>query len=272
MNKTNNALTLSNLFAGYGNRIILNNISLKAEKGKIIAIMGRSGSGKTTLLKTITGQIPIKHGSIHIFDKDIGNISNKDLKDLRKNLGVLFQHGALFSDLNIFENIALPLTELSVISNRELTTIVLEKLDSVGLKAAAHLPITKISGGMAKRVALARAIILNPKLVLYDEPFSGLDPISSGIIADLIKTLSKKNECTSLLITHNVRETFKISDIVYIIDNGMIAASGTPLELVNSNNPYVQQFIQGNIDGPVAFHYPETEEYKKWLKEQEQKI
>ncbi|AGF46594.1 ABC transport system ATP-binding protein [Candidatus Kinetoplastibacterium desouzaii TCC079E] len=268
MNKDDTILSIDNLAIGYDERTILKNISMKISKGKIVAIMGGSGAGKTTLLKTIIGQLPAKQGSITMLNKKMDSTSQKENKLIRKNLGVLFQHGALFSDLNVFENVAFPVVEHNTLPKNKLVDIVLEKLNSVGLRAAAHLPISKISGGMSKRVALARAMMLNPKIMLYDEPFSGLDPISTDIIAKLIKTFSIQTKCASIIITHDVKKTFEIADMVYIIDQENLISSGTPSDLTKSDNLYVKQFIQGNSKNPLAFHYPETIEFKEWLKKQ----
>ncbi|AGF48758.1 ABC transporter ATP-binding protein [Candidatus Kinetoplastidibacterium galati] len=258
-------LSIQDLTVGYGKSIILNNISMDVRKKEIIAIMGNSGSGKTTLFKSITNQIPIISGKIKIFDQDIRLLPDKDLKKLRRKMGVLFQHGALFTDLNVFDNVAFPLIELTKRSSDEIIKIVLEKLNSVGLRAAAHMPVTSLSGGMAKRVALARATALDPWIMLYDEPFSGLDPISIGVIAKLIKELSNTLQCASILITHEMQESFKIADKINIIGSGSIVASGSPESLSKSEDPFIKQFINGAPTGPIPFDYPETSDFKEWL-------
>ncbi|AGF48064.1 ABC transport system ATP-binding protein [Candidatus Kinetoplastibacterium oncopeltii TCC290E] len=258
-------LSIQDLTVGYGKSIILNNISMDIRKKEIIAIMGSSGSGKTTLFKSITNQIPIISGNIKIFDQDISSLPEKDLKNLRKKMGVLLQHGALFTDLNVFDNVAFPLVELTKKSTEEIINIVLEKLNSVGLRAAAHMPVTNLSGGMTKRVALARAIALDPWIMLYDEPFSGLDPISMGVIAKLIKELSNTLQCASILITHEMQESFRIADKINIIGNGSIIASESPESLSRSEDPFVKQFVNGSTKGPVPFDYPETDDFKEWL-------
>jgi phospholipid/cholesterol/gamma-HCH transport system ATP-binding protein len=190
------------------------------------------------------------------------------LQSLRKRMGVLFQQGALFTDLNVFENVAFPLREHTKLSESDITDRVLDKLDAVGLRAAAHLKVAEISGGMARRVALARAVVLEPELILYDEPFAGLDPISLGITARLIRSLADRLGCASVLITHDVQESFAIADQVYLVGQGKLAAAGTPESLSASQDPYVQQFLKGEPDGPVAFQYPETPAFQKWLSEQ----
>src|SRR5690606_32589644 len=186
---------------------------------------------------------------------------------IRQRMGVLFQQGALFTDLNVFENVAFPLREHTRVSEEQVLERVLEKLDAVGLKAAAHLSISEISGGMARRVALARAIVLEPELILYDEPFAGLDPISLGITATLIRDLTDKLHCTSVLITHDVAESFAIADQVYMVGQGKLIAAGTPAELSDSHDPYVRQFLDGKFDGPIAFHYPVTPAFTQWLEQ-----
>jgi phospholipid/cholesterol/gamma-HCH transport system ATP-binding protein len=183
-------------------------------------------------------------------------------------MGVLFQQGALFTDLNVFENVAFPLREHTRLEEAEVTERVLDKLDAVGLRAAAHLKVSEVSGGMARRVALARAVVLEPELILYDEPFAGLDPISLGITARLIRSLADRLGCASVLITHDVQESFSIADRVYLVGQGKLAAAGTPETLSASQDPYVLQFLKGEPDGPVAFQYPETPAFQKWLSQQ----
>ncbi|MEZ2719952.1 ABC transporter ATP-binding protein [Paenalcaligenes hominis] len=252
---------------GYGDFTVLKNISLTVQKGQVVALMGGSGSGKTTLLRAATGQIVAQTGTITAFSKNIAQLNPPELQALRKRMGVLFQHGALFTDLNVFENVAFPLREQTNKSESEITQIVLDKLDAVGLKAAAHLYISEISGGMARRVALARAVVLEPELILYDEPFAGLDPISLGITAQLIRRLSDQLNCASVIITHDVPESFKIADQVYIVGQGKLITSGTPDQLLESTDEYVQQFLNGKPDGPIAFNYPVTPAFENWLQQ-----
>jgi len=250
---------------GYGDFTVLEHIDITAYRGQVIAMMGGSGSGKTTLLRGATGQILPQAGKITVFDTDLAQCSHRELEQLRKRMGVLFQQGALFTDLNVFENVAFPLREHSQLSQAEITRKVLEKLDAVGLRAAAHLQISEISGGMARRVALARAIVLEPELIFYDEPFAGLDPISLGITAQLIRDLSDELDCASIIITHDVPESFKIADYVYIVGQGKMITAGTPAQLEQAEDDFVQQFLQGLPDGPIAFNYPVTPAFEAWL-------
>ncbi|WBX88590.1 ABC transporter ATP-binding protein [Achromobacter mucicolens] len=262
------ALRLEGVALGYGDFTVLRDISMDVRAGQVVAVMGGSGSGKTTLLRAATGQITAQQGRVLAFGQDIGAASRDDVQALRKRMGVLFQQGALFTDLNVFENVAFPLREHTRLPEAELTDRVLDKLDAVGLRAAAHLKVSEISGGMARRVALARAVVLEPELILYDEPFAGLDPISLGITARLIRSLADRLGCASVLITHDVQESFAIADQVYLVGGGQLAAAGTPQMLAASPDPYVQQFLKGQPDGPVAFQYPETPAFQKWLSQQ----
>lgn len=265
-NQSNEALIrFHDVALGYGDFTVLKHINIEAKRGQVIAMMGGSGSGKTTLLRGATAQIFAQAGQIYVFDQDLGRCSPTEIEQLRKRMGVLFQQGALFTDLNVFDNVAFPLREHAKLSNAEITRIVLEKLDAVGLRAAAHLKINEISGGMARRVALARAIVLEPELIFYDEPFAGLDPISLGITAQLIRDLSDQLNCASIIITHDVPESFKIADYVYIVGQGKMITQGTPAELQEAADEYVQQFLHGLPDGPIAFHYPTTPAFEAWL-------
>ena len=250
---------------GYGDFTVLNDIDIEVERGQVVAMMGGSGSGKTTLLRAATRQIVPQKGKVWAFGCDLSTLDNEALHKTRQRMGVLFQQGALFTDLNVFENVAFPLREHTRISEAQIVSRVLEKLDAVGLRAAAHLQISEISGGMARRVALARAIVLEPELILYDEPFAGLDPISLGITAKLIRDLTDRLNCASVLITHDVPESFAIADKVYIVGQGKLLSHGTPDELRNSDDPYISQFLDGTPDGPIAFHYPRTPAFERWL-------
>lgn len=252
---------------GYGDFTVLQGIDLDVRRGQVVAMMGGSGSGKTTLLRAITAQIAPQQGTIHVFGQDIAGLSGERLRETRQRMGVLFQQGALFTDLNVFENVAFPLREHTRVSESQIVERVLDKLDAVGLRAAAHLNIAEISGGMARRVALARAVVLEPELLLYDEPFAGLDPISLGITAQLIRSLTDRLQCASVLITHDVTESFAIADQVYMVGQGKLIASGTPQQLYDSQDAYVRQFLNGEPDGPIAFNYPPTPAFKKWLGE-----
>ena len=264
---SDSVLRLTGVSLGYGDFTVLRDLNLDVRRGQVVAMMGGSGSGKTTLLRGATGQIRAQAGTIEVFGTDLGQTSESQLRSLRQRMGVLFQQGALFTDLNVFENVAFPLREHTKLSEAEILTRVLDKLDAVGLRAAAHLGISEISGGMARRVALARAIVLEPELILYDEPFAGLDPISMGITAQLIRDLTDRLNCASVLITHDVQESFAITDLVCIVGQGQMLATGTPAELSASDNDYIQQFIQGKPDGPIAFHYPATPAFDAWLKQ-----
>ena len=258
-------LRLKGVSLGYGDFTVLREISLEVLPGQVVAMMGGSGSGKTTLLRAATGQLVARHGTVTLFGKNLAQADRSTLQALRQRMGVLFQQGALFTDLNVFENVAFPLREHLSLSAAQLTERVLEKLNAVGLRAAAHLKVSEISGGMARRVALARAVVLEPELVLYDEPFAGLDPISLGITARLIRSLSDRLGCASVVITHDIAESFAIADHVYLVGQGELKAHGTPATLGASTDPYVQQFLQGHADGPVAFDYPVTPAFEAWL-------
>jgi len=258
-------LRLEGVTLGYGDFTVLREISLEVLPGQVVAMMGGSGSGKTTLLRAATGQLVARHGTVTLFGKNLAQADRPTLQALRQRMGVLFQQGALFTDLNVFENVAFPLREHLSLSTAQLTERVLEKLSAVGLRAAAHLKVSEISGGMARRVALARAVVLEPELVLYDEPFAGLDPISLGITARLIRSLSDRLGCASVVITHDIAESFAIADLVYLVGQGKLKAQGTPATLGASPDPYVQQFLHGHADGPVAFDYPVTPAFEAWL-------
>ncbi len=254
---------------GYDSRTIINNLSFNITRGSVVAIMGGSGVGKTTLLKIITGLILPKPSQVTVFNKDIATLGQGQLNELRKRIGLLFQFGALFTDLNCFENVAFPLREHAKLSSELLETTVMLKLECVGLRGASHLMPSEISGGMSRRVALARAIALGPELILYDEPFSGLDPISLGVTAKLIRKLNDALGSTSVLVTHDVMETFEIADYVYLLgpsgNGAVLIGAGTPKEIIKNRDPYVQQFINGQKIGPVEFHYPAVPRKKYFL-------
>ena len=262
---TQAVLRLDGVTLGYSDFTVLRGISLEVFAGQVVAMMGGSGSGKTTLLRAATGQLTARQGTVTLFGQNLAQSSPTQLQALRQRMGVLFQQGALFTDLNVFENVAFPLREHLRLSAKQITARVLEKLDAVGLRAAAHLRVSEISGGMARRVALARAVVLEPDLVLYDEPFAGLDPISLGITARLIRSLSDRLGCASVVITHDIAESFAIADYVYLVGQGELKAHGTPATLGASADPYVQQFLNGQADGPVAFDYPITPAFEAWL-------
>ena len=243
---------------GYDSRrTILNDISLKFARGKITAVLGGSGCGKTTLLRLIGGVHAPSSGRV-VFDGEVINTADKaQLFRLRRRLGMLFQFGALFTDLNVFDNVAFPLREMTDLPEELIRHIVLMKLNAVGLRGAAGLKISEVSGGMARRVALARAIALDPELIMYDEPFAGLDLVSMGVAAKLIRTLTDVTGATALLISHDIPQCMAISDtVVLLATGGRVVAQGTPAELMASNDPEVRQFVRGEPDGPVKFHYP----------------
>jgi phospholipid/cholesterol/gamma-HCH transport system ATP-binding protein len=243
---------------GYdASRTILNDVSLTFQRGKVTAILGGSGCGKTTLLRLIGGVHPANQGTVR-FDGEAVNARDKEqLFRLRRRLGMLFQFGALFTDLSVFENVAFPLREHTDLDETMIRDIVLMKLNAVGLRGAAQLRISEISGGMSRRVALARAIALDPELIMYDEPFAGLDPISMAVAANLIRTLNDTTGATSLMVSHDVQECFSICDYAYLMSSqGRVVAHGRPEELNASEDPEVRQFIRGEPDGPVRFHYP----------------
>ena len=265
LTSSNAVLRLDGVTLAYGEFTVLRDISLEVAKGQVVAMMGGSGSGKTTLLRAATGQMKAKCGVVEVFGHNLADVSRQELMSLRQRMGVLFQQGALFTDLNVFENVAFPLREHLHLTQTEILARVLSKLEAVGLKAAAHLKVSEISGGMARRVALARAVVLEPELILYDEPLAGLDPISMGITARLIRSLSDRLGCASIVITHDIAESFAIADQVYLVGQGQLKAHGTPDTLNASTDPYVQQFLQAQPDGPVPFDYPVTPAFASWL-------
>jgi phospholipid/cholesterol/gamma-HCH transport system ATP-binding protein len=238
-------------------RTILNDVSMRFGTGLVTAILGGSGCGKTTLLRLIGGVHAVTRGTILFAGEAIDTHDTAQLFAIRRRLGMLFQFGALFTDLSVYDNVAFPLREHTDLDEPMIRDIVLMKLNAVGLRGAASLAIGEISGGMARRVALARAIALDPELILYDEPFAGLDPISKGIAANLIRTLNDTTRATSVVVSHDVEETFRICDYAYLMSSqGKVVAHGRPAELQASEDPEVRQFIRGEPDGPVRFHYP----------------
>ncbi|KGQ38125.1 ATP-binding cassette domain-containing protein [Gallibacterium genomosp. 1] len=239
-----------------GERTIYNGLNLKIEQGKITAIMGPSGIGKTTLLKLIGGQLIPEQGQILFDGQGICNLSDKALYKVRERMGMLFQSSALFTDMTTFENVAFPIREHTKLPESIIRKMVLMKLETVGLRGAANLMPNELSGGMARRAALARAIALDPDLIMYDEPFTGQDPISMGVIVDLIKKLNQTLNLTSIVISHDVTEVLSIADYAYIVAEQKIIAEGMPQQLRQSQDPRVVQFLSGQADGPVKFHYP----------------
>lgn len=254
MNK--NLIEVKNLTFKRGERVIYDNLNLKVQQGKITAIMGPSGIGKTTLLKLIGGQLYPEQGEILFDGQDICRLSNRELYEVRKRMGMLFQSGALFTDISTFDNVAFPIREHTRLPESLIRQIVLMKLEAVGLRGAADLMPSELSGGMARRAALARAIALDPDLIMFDEPFTGQDPISMGVIVSLIKRLNEALNLTSIVVSHDVQEVLSIADYAYIIADKHVIAEGTSEQLLASQDPQVAQFLKGEADGPVKFHYP----------------
>ena len=247
---------LRNVTFSYGNRPILRDVSLTIPRGKVTALMGASGGGKTTILRLIGGQVRAQSGQVLLGGQDVGAMSQQQLYAARRRMGMLFQFGALFTDMTVFENVAFPLREHTDLTDALVRDIVLMKLHAVGLRGARDLMPSQISGGMARRVALARAIALDPELIMYDEPFAGLDPISLGTSAQLIRQLNDAMGLTSIIVSHDVEETFKLADQVIILGPGVVAAQGAPEEVRNSTDPLVHQFVNALPQGPVPFHVP----------------
>ncbi len=247
---------LRNVTFSYGERVILRDVSLQVPRGKVTALMGASGGGKTTVLRLIGGQQRAQQGQVLFDEQDVGAMAREQLFTVRRRMGMLFQFGALFTDMSVFENVAFPLREHTDLPDELVRDIVLMKLHAVGLRGARDLMPSQISGGMARRVALARAIVLDPELVMYDEPFAGLDPISLGTAAQLIRRLNDAMGLTTILVSHDLDETFRVADHVIILGPGCVAAQGTPEEVRASQDPLVHQFVNALPTGPVPFHYP----------------
>jgi len=247
---------LRHLTFGYGERVILDDISLSVPRGKVTALMGASGGGKTTILRLIGGQIRAQSGELLFDDQDVTRMDQEQIYAARRRMGMLFQFGALFADLSVYENVAFPLHEHTDLPEALIRDIVLMKLNAVGLRGARDLMPSEVSGGMARRIALARAIALDPELVMYDEPFSGLDPISLGTAARLIRHLNDAMGLTSIFVSHELEQTFAVADHVIILANGKIATEGTPEQVRQSTDPLVYQYVNALPDGPVQFHYP----------------
>jgi len=249
-------VSIRNLVFFRGGRKIFDNVSLDIPRGKITAIMGPSGTGKTTLLKLIGGQLRPDGGHVSVEGRVVHKQSRKELYEMRKRMGMLFQSGALLTDLNVYENVAFPLREHTRLPESMVRSLVLMKLQAVGLRGARQLMPGELSGGMARRVALARAIVLDPTMIMYDEPFTGQDPISMGVLVKLIHNLNDGLELTSIVVSHDVRETVAIADYVYLISEGKVVAQGTPEEIEQTPSPWIHQFMHGEADGPVPFHFP----------------
>ena len=254
---------------GVDGRAIFKGLSIKVRRGRITAVMGPSGTGKTTLLRLITGQIFANSGQVVVLGQDLAQARSSEIYGLRKRMGMLFQNGALLTDISVFENVAFPVREHTDLPEPLIRRLVLTKLQSVGLRGAADLMPTELSGGMARRVALARAIVLDPEILIYDEPFVGLDPISLGVILRLIKQMNEALGITSVVVSHDVHELATIAHDSYLMSGGRIVASGTPQELARSESQIVHQFMTGASDGPVAFHFPAHDYATQLLTEEE---
>jgi phospholipid/cholesterol/gamma-HCH transport system ATP-binding protein len=237
-------------------RAIFSGLNIRVRRGLITAVMGPSGTGKTTLLRLITGQLFADRGQVSVFGRDIATLSGAEIYAARKRMGMLFQNGALLTDISVFDNVAFPVREHTDLPESVIRKLVLTKLESVGLRGAAELMPAELSGGMARRVALARAIVMDPEVLLYDEPFVGLDPISMGVIQRLIKQMNQALGITSIVVSHDVQELATIADQSYLLSGGCVVASGTPQELARSDSETVHQFMTGSEEGPVRFHYP----------------
>ena len=255
MNLSENLIEVRDVQFARGPRRIFRELNLDIREGNVTAIMGPSGTGKTTLLQLITRQLSPDHGHVIVDGHDIAGYNRQQLYAMRKRMGMLFQNGALLTDMSVFENVAFPLREHTNLGERLIRNVVLMKLHAVGLRGAAYMMPSQLSGGMARRVALARAIVMDPALLIYDEPFVGLDPISMGVIAKLIRQLNDALGITSVVVSHDVHEIGEVADFSYVIADGKVAASGRPAELTNEKSELVRQFMLGLADGPVAFHY-----------------
>jgi phospholipid/cholesterol/gamma-HCH transport system ATP-binding protein len=256
MNDSNNLIEVRDLHFSYGTRQILKGINLSIPRGKVVAILGASGVGKTTLLRLIGGQLRPDRGEVRIAGKVVHELDEAGLYELRRKMGMMFQMGGLFSDMTMFENIAFPMREHTDLPEDLIRDLVLMKLQAVGLRGARNLMPAELSGGMGRRVALARAIALDPMLVMYDEPFAGLDPISLNVIGNLVRQFNDALGVSSIIVTYDVHESLKVVDYIYILADGVVLAEGVTSDIHESNDPFVRQFINALPDGPMAFHYP----------------
>jgi phospholipid/cholesterol/gamma-HCH transport system ATP-binding protein len=254
--QTGSHIRVENVTFSRGTRRIFDGVSLDIPRGKVVAIMGPSGSGKTTMLRLIGGQLKPATGKVWVEDKCVSTLNREDLFALRKNMGMLFQSGALFTDISVFDNVAFPMRIHTDMPEEMIRDLVLIKLQAVGLRGASALFPAELSGGMNRRVALARSLALDPAVIMYDEPFTGLDPIAMGVVVQLIRTVNKVFGTTSIIVSHDLQETASIADIIYVIADGKLIGAGSPEELFKEDSPRVQQFIKGMPDGPVPFHYP----------------
>ena len=258
---SDNVIEIRDLHFSYGKRKILKGINLSIPKGKVVAILGASGVGKTTLLRLIGGQLRPDRGTVTIAGKVVHELDETELYELRRKMGMMFQMGGLFSDLSMFENIAFPMREHTDLPEELIRDLVLMKLEAVGLRGARNLMPSELSGGMGRRVALARAIALDPMLIMYDEPFAGLDPITLNVIGNLVRQLNDALGVSSIIVTYDVHESLKVVDYVYILADGVVLAEGVTSDIHASKDPFVRQFINALPDGPMAFHYPSNQPY-----------
>ncbi len=264
---TEDLVRLENIVYRRGRKTIFDGLSLRVKKGQTVAIIGPSGTGKTTLLKLIGGQLRPEKGTVVVNGKDVAALSRDELFELRRDMGMLFQSGALFTDLTVFENVAFPLNVHTDISSDLVRDLVLIKLQAVGLRGASTLYPSELSGGMLRRVALARAMALDPALIMYDEPFTGLDPIAMGVIVELIKRVAEVYHTTGIIVSHDIQETASISDYIYLISDGRVIGEGDAGFFQEDQSPRVRQFMDGLPDGPVPFHYPATDYAEEMLTE-----
>jgi phospholipid/cholesterol/gamma-HCH transport system ATP-binding protein len=253
--ESENLIEIRDLMYSRGSRVIFKGLDLTIKRGEVTAFMGPSGTGKTTLLRLITRQLVPQQGAIFVDGVDIASLNQRELYQMRQRFGMLFQNGALLTDINVFENVAFPLREHTKLTNRLIRHVVLTKLHAVGLRGAADMMPAELSGGMARRVALARAMVMDPEILIYDEPFVGLDPISMGVIVRLVRRMNDALGITSIVVSHDVAEVSTVADRSYLISDGKVAASGSPDELHAANSELVRQFMHGMADGPVAFHF-----------------
>lgn len=256
MTETPPLIRIRNLHFARGDRVIFAGVDMDIMRGQVTAVMGPSGTGKTTLLKLIGGQLRPSAGTIEFNGQNVHRLNNNQLFSLRKQMGMLFQSGALLTDISVYENVAYPLREHTKLPESVIRKLVLLKLEAVGLRGARDFMPAELSGGMARRVALARAIALDPMMVMYDEPFTGQDPISMGVLVQLIRKLNDASRLSSIIVSHDVPETTSIADRIYVISEGRVVESGTPAEIAATNSAWVQQFMNGLADGPAAFHFP----------------
>jgi len=251
-----NLVEIRDVNFAYDVRPVLKGINMTMPRGRIVAIMGLSGCGKTTLLRMIGGALRPRTGTVTVAGRVMSEIGQEELYQMRRKMGMLYQFGALFTDLSSFDNVAFQMREHTSLPEAMIEDLVLMKLNAVGLRGAQHMMPSELSGGMARRVALARAIALDPMLIMYDEPFTGLDPLSMGVISNLVRRLNDALGATSIVVTHDVQESLKIVDYVYFMADGVVVAQGTPEEIRKSSAPFVHQFVWGEMDGPMPFHYP----------------